>query len=161
MATSTSTYAFEYQKGNISSTQTIEKIHMTISKAKTYALKLHNCIGFCIESAKQPTESKEFLIHFKEGESSVMDIGKWHTYLCPKNVFMEEKDEKDEEKDNIPKSAKDLIKIMKNSLKANSKIFPSNKISHEEIMRLDVNGNEEYFQLLDDTVVNIYKKQLQ
>eukprot|EP01084_Bolivina_argentea_P215182 365302_1 len=64
---------FEYKKGNISSTQTIDKIHMTIAKAKSRVIKLDNCIGFCVEAPKIPIESKEYLIHFKEGNSVVQD----------------------------------------------------------------------------------------
>jgi len=76
--------AFQYEKGNISSTQTFDKIFMTISKAKTKAQKLPNCVGFCVESDKKPKEDKEYLCHFKEGAVNVVpDIGKWHTYVCP------------------------------------------------------------------------------
>ena len=74
---------YQYKKGNISSIQTIEKMYMTIAKAKTRATKLENCIGFCVESAKKPNLSKEYLIHFKEGKPSIEDYGKWHTYLSP------------------------------------------------------------------------------
>mmetsp|Transcript_57429 Transcript_57429/g.51720 ORF Transcript_57429/g.51720 Transcript_57429/m.51720 type:complete len:587 (+) Transcript_57429:206-1966(+) len=79
----TITIDFEYKKGNISSTQTIDKIHMTIAKAKARAAKMENCIGFCIESSKKPSGSKEYLCHFKEGAISVIDHGNWHTHLCP------------------------------------------------------------------------------
>lgn len=58
---------------------------MTVSKAKAYAQKLDNCVGFSLECDKRPSEKKEFLIHFKEGRASIQDIGKWHTYLVPKN----------------------------------------------------------------------------
>lgn len=72
---------FDYTKGNISSTQTIEKLHTTITKAKSHALKLPNCIGFCVESPKKPSESKEYLCHFKEGPSNLQaDLGQWHTF---------------------------------------------------------------------------------
>ena len=74
---------FEYKKGNISSTQTIEKMYMTIAKAKAHAMKLENCIGFSVEYVKKPNSSKEYLMHFKEGRASIDDYGKWHTYLCP------------------------------------------------------------------------------
>lgn len=75
---------FEYKKGNISSTQTIEKEYTTIAKAKIRATKMENCIGFCIEAPKKPSSSKkEYLVHFKEGEPTVEDYGKWHTYLSP------------------------------------------------------------------------------
>jgi len=74
--------AFEYKKGNISSTQTFDKIFMTVEKAKQKALKMDNCIGFCVESDRKPKDSKEYLIHFKEGEPKVDDYGKWHTFLC-------------------------------------------------------------------------------
>ena len=76
---------YHHKRGNISSTQTIEKMFMTVAKAKEYAAKLENCVGFSIETAngKEPKESKEYLIHFKEGNgiNNVYDIGKWHTFL--------------------------------------------------------------------------------
>ena len=50
MAHSSDAIEFEYRKGNISSTQTIEKAHLTISAAKLHCAKLDSCIGFCIES---------------------------------------------------------------------------------------------------------------
>ena len=73
---------FEYRKGNISSTQTLEKDYTTIAKAKVNAKKLENCIGFSVESNKKPNGSKEYVIHYKEGEALVEDYGKWHTYIC-------------------------------------------------------------------------------
>ena len=75
---------FEYLKGNISSTQTIEKGYHTIEKAKTRAMKMENCIAFCVEAPKKPNTTKEYLIHFKEGELSVEEYGKWHTYVIKK-----------------------------------------------------------------------------
>lgn len=82
---------FEYRKGNISSTKTIEKEYMTITKAMSRAIKIDNCIGFSLESSKKPNisnSSKEYLIHFKEGEEKdIQDyMTKWHTYLCPINI---------------------------------------------------------------------------
>jgi len=77
---------FEYKKGNVSSTQTIEKMFTTLSKAKAHASKLSNCIGFCVENDKKPVASKEYMCHFKEGPTTILDIGQWHTYLSPTNT---------------------------------------------------------------------------
>jgi len=77
---------FEYRKGNVSSTQTIEKTFFTLAKAKAHASKLPNCIGFCVENEKKPVASKEYMCHFKEGPSTILDIGQWHTYLSPTNT---------------------------------------------------------------------------
>ncbi len=72
---------FECKTGNISTVDTIEKMYMTIPKAKLHASKLQNCVGFSVESDKTPVESKEYLIHFKQGNGTIYDIGKWYTYL--------------------------------------------------------------------------------
>ena len=81
MAFESSNDPFKYYKGNISSTQTIEKQYSNIEKAKVYALSLSDCIGFCIESDKQPRTSKEYLIHFKSGNANIQEYGQWHTFL--------------------------------------------------------------------------------
>jgi len=77
---------FEYRKGNVSSTQTIEKMFYTMAKAKAHASKLANCIAFCVENDKKPTASKEYMCHFKEGPADILDIGQWHTFLSPTNT---------------------------------------------------------------------------
>jgi len=77
---------FEYKKGNVSSTQTIEKMFFTLAKAKTHASKLPNCVGFCVENEKKPVATKEYMCHFKEGPATILDIGQWHTFLSPTNT---------------------------------------------------------------------------
>ena len=79
MASSTPTYT--YTKGNVSSTQTIERMFTTVSNAYVHAAKLPNCIGFCISLDTKPLESKEYEVHFKEGPAAVLDIGAWHSYI--------------------------------------------------------------------------------
>ena len=76
---------FDYKKGNISTTQTIEKEYTTIAKAKARSAKMENCIAFCVESQRKPSSSstKEYMIHYKEGQISVYESKNWHTYLCP------------------------------------------------------------------------------
>eukprot|EP01084_Bolivina_argentea_P215200 365332_1 len=88
---------FECKKGNISTVDTIEKMYMTLTKAKLYALKLPNCIGFCVECDKIPIECKEYLIHFKQGNGTIYDIGKWFTYLSIQNEIKKQIEEKQEE----------------------------------------------------------------
>ena len=75
--------AFTYKKGNISTMHTTEKMHMTIEKAKEYALKNPSLVGFSVESDTKPVDQKKYFIHFKEGDGNVYEIGKWHTFLIP------------------------------------------------------------------------------
>jgi len=79
---------FEYKKGNISSTQTIEKMFMSIDKARAHAGKLDNCVGFSIQHSRKPSigTSREYMCHFKTEPASLMDSNQWHTYLVPQNI---------------------------------------------------------------------------
>ena len=76
---------YEYKKGNISSTQTIEKMFMSIEKASAHAEKLNKCVGFSIQHSRKPSigTSREYMCHFKAEPADLMDSNQWHTYLVP------------------------------------------------------------------------------
>jgi len=78
---------YEYKKGNISSTQTVEKMFMSIEKARVHATKLNGCVGFSIQHNRRPSiGTKEYMCHFKAEPANLMDSSQWHTYLVPKQV---------------------------------------------------------------------------
>jgi len=78
---------YEYKEGNISSTQTIDKMFMSIDKARVHASKLDGCVGFSVQGGKRPSiGAREYMCHFKTEPATVMDSNQWHTFLVPKNV---------------------------------------------------------------------------
>ena len=73
--------AFECRAGNMSSLQTMQRMFMSIAKAKSYALRLDKCVAFCVESKRQLDWNQEYYVDFKEGELKIEQYEHWNTFV--------------------------------------------------------------------------------
>ena len=94
--------SFEYRRGDVLSGETMDSLPTTIAKARSYALKLADCAGFCLSSGKEldeiDCESEKFEVAFKRGPIEKVGAdkkGHWHSFVLA--VAAADDDEKKED----------------------------------------------------------------
>ena len=85
-ASITAADAFMYHQGDVFGGDTIDSMDTTVAKAKSYALKLDECAGFCFMDKEEveETENIKYKMLFKKGpvqEVGIDDLGYWHSFV--------------------------------------------------------------------------------
>jgi len=73
--------AYEYRPGKMAARPTIKKMCMSIGKAKSYALRLENCVAFSVHAYAFIDWDREYDIEFKAGEVRIEEDLHWHTFI--------------------------------------------------------------------------------